>query len=65
MKKNNKQSTNVKNSMNKNTNNCKNNCKSNNVSNKSNNKTVGFEDESKSFELDPNEDHSFELRDCK
>ncbi len=44
-------------------------CKrSNNVSNKSNNKVsdktnnLGFESETKSFELDDNDDHSFELR---
>lgn len=36
--------------------------KSNNkVSNKSN-KNIGFENESKSFELDENDEHSFELR---
>lgn len=44
--------------------NCKN-CKDckNNVSSKSNkNNDIGFSNESKSFELDENEEHSFELR---
>jgi hypothetical protein len=66
MKKNkNMQSNNVKN-------NCGNNvkdCKKNNVSNKSNNKmnnkannNIGFANETKSFELDENDEHSFELK---
>ena len=39
-----------------------NNCNKKEVSNKSNNKVNGFSNESKSFELDENEEHSFELR---
>lgn len=43
-------------------------CNSKNVSSKSNNKVsgktknIGFKNESKSFQLDENDDHSFELR---
>ena len=44
-------------------------CNSKNVTNKSNNKVsnksnnnIGFENESKSFQLDENDEHSFELR---
>ena len=61
MKKNsNRQSNNVKNSLNKNSktiNNCK---RSNDIKNSNHN--VGFEEDSKSFSLDENDDHSFELK---
>lgn len=46
-----------------------NDCSKKNVSNKSNNKVngksnndIGFSNESKSFQLDENDEHSFELR---
>lgn len=51
MKRKTKQSNKVKN--------C-NDCKK--VSNKSKSKDIGFEKETKSFELDENDDHSFELK---
>ena len=66
MKKNNnsKQSNNVKSRNNTSTKNC-NSC-NNKVSNESKNKVsnIGFDDndESRSFHLDENDDHSFELR---
>lgn len=62
MKKNsNKQSNNVKNSLN-NKNSKATNCnRTNNVKN-SNNNDIGFEEDSKSFTLDENDDHSFELK---
>ena len=63
MKKNkNIQSNDVSNKTNKNINDCSKNC---NVSNKSNDKmnsNIGFANKSKSFELDENNEHSFELR---
>ena len=53
----------------KQSNNKLNDCNKNNVSNKSNNKVsnknsndIGFSNESKSFELDRNDEHSFELK---
>ncbi len=62
MKKNKKQSNITDKSNNKITD-----CNSKNVSNKSNNKVtdkenIGFTNDSKSFKLDDNDDHSFELR---
>jgi hypothetical protein len=63
---NNKQSNNVKNSLN----NCKTkNCNKNNVKNCNNcnnnvkdSNNIGFDEDSKSFSYDENDDHSFELR---
>ncbi len=60
MKKNNKQSNNIKNCLNKDTKSCKN-CKHDNVKNSDEN-NIGFENNSKSFTLDENDDHSFELK---
>ena len=59
MKSNNKtQKTNVTNKTN---NRVSNSCKDN-VTDKKQNSSIGFENESHSFELDENDDHSFELR---
>lgn len=61
-KNNNKRSNNVKNSLNNKNSKITNNCnKTNNVKN-SNNNDIGFEESSKSFTLDENDDHSFELK---
>lgn len=60
MKQSNKSNNNVKNSLNKNCKSC-NNKSNNNI--KNSNQVNGFDDdESKSFELDENDDHSFELK---
>lgn len=59
MKKNKKMQSNITNK----SNNKITDCNSKNVTNKSNKSNeIGFENESKSFKLDDNDEHSFELR---